>query len=198
MLKTDAMLKAGVIIGQVNCYEGKTDFIVTKDLENPIKVSVGEFFRANGYIKLKYDDLFEIELKSGDIDVKELHIEYEKYKNNCESLLKELEVSSIEEAKLNKEKLDNCNRSIKTYNDKISELLGEDRYETLKEKLAAFGDRSQVRSLDVIEGEMVRKRLGTTRDFPKTCHDGILDYSVCRGLLLSCYQYHALSIYLYR
>ncbi len=154
MLKTDAMLKAGVIIGQLNYYEGKTDLIVTKDLEDPIKVSVGESFRANGYIKLRCDDLFEIELKSGDIDVKELHLEYEEYKNNFESLLKELEVSSIEEAKLNKEKLDDYNRSIKTYNDKISELLGEDSYETLKEKLAAFGDLSQVRSLDVIEGEI--------------------------------------------
>lgn len=154
MLTTEAMLKAGVIIGQLNYYVGGSEIIVTKDLDDPIKVNVGEFFRANGYIKLECENVFELELKSGDIDFKELRSQYEEYKNNVESRLTKLDVTSIEEAKVNKESLDNLKRSMETYNNKISDLLGEDSYEALRKRLDEFGDLSQVRSFDIIEAEI--------------------------------------------
>ena len=154
MLKTEAMLKAGVIIGQLNYYGAGTDLIVTKDLEAPSKVEIGESFRANGYIKLECENIFEIELKSGDIDFKQLRLEYEEYKNNFEEILKKLDVISIEDAKLNKEKLDNLNRSIQTYSNQIKDLLGDDSYEALKNKIDELGDLSQVRNLEIIETEI--------------------------------------------
>ena len=154
MLKAEAMLKAGVIIGQLNYYEGKSEIIVIKDLDEPIKVNVGESFRANGYIKLECENLFELEFKSGDIDFKELRSQYEEYKNNVGSRLTKLGVTSIEEAKVNKEKLDAHNRSIDTYNNQIKDLLGEDSCEGLRKRIDEFGDLSQVRNIDIIEAEI--------------------------------------------
>lgn len=154
MLKTEAMLKAGVIIGQLNYYSGNTDIIITKDFDKPSKITLGETFYADGYIKLEVENLFEIELKSGDMDFKELRLKYEDYKNKYQSILTNLEVISIEEAKLNKERLDKLNRSLETYNEQVEGFLSNYTYEALKSKIDAFGDLSQVRSLDTIESEM--------------------------------------------
>lgn len=154
MLKTEAMLKAGVIIGQLNYYNGETDIIITKDLDKPSKINLGETFYADGYIKLEVENLFEIEFKSGDMDFKELRIKYEDYKNKYQSILENLEVVSIEEAKLNKERLDRLNRSLENYNEQVEGFLAGYTYEALKSKIDGYGDLSQVRSLDVIESEM--------------------------------------------
>ncbi|MDR7855130.1 AAA family ATPase [Tissierella sp.] len=179
MLTREAMLKAGVIIGQLNYYKGKSDLVVTKDLEEPIIVKPGETFRANGYIKLECEDLLEIELKSGDLDFKEIRLQYEEYKKNFQDILTRLGVKSIEEAKLNKERLDELKRSKDTYTNKINELLDGNSYESLKEKLASFGDLSQVRSLDIIEFEIkdIDKKKIEAISNKKVLEANILKYS---------------------
>lgn len=154
MNRTQAMIEAGIIIGQINYYNGESNIIITKDLDSPVEVNIGEKFKANGYIKLELDNIFEIELKSGDIDFKQLRDQYEAYKNNLESLLKRLNVASIEDAKWNKEKLEEFNRTVETINNQIDSLLEEESYNSLKDKIDAYGDLSHIRSMDEIEREI--------------------------------------------
>jgi exonuclease SbcC len=154
MRTTEAMLKAGVIIGQLNYFNGDADIVVTKDLDEPIKVKAGEDFTANGYMKIECDGLFELELKSGDMDFKELRSQYDTYKSIFESLLNKLGVVSLEEAKLNKEKLENLHKNIDFYNNQIDSFLGDNTYESLRKKVDSYGDINSVRNIECIEAEM--------------------------------------------
>lgn len=188
ILKTEAMLKAGVIIGQVNYYSGEKDITITKDLDIPSKVTVGESFKADGYIKLECENLFEIELKSGDIDFNELRQKYEGYKEKLESCLRELEVLTIEEAKLNKEKVDELYRSKEILNNQINQLLGDYSYESLKEKIDSFGDLTKVRNLEDIDAEIKNmdiKNIELISDkklLDNTIQNWTLDYKNLDGL----------------
>jgi exonuclease SbcC len=105
-------------------------------------------------MKLQSDSLIDIEIKTGNIDFDKIRIEYENYKKNYEDLLKTLKVKSLEEAKLNKEKLDGLNKTVETYIMQKNHYLGDLTYEELKEKIKEFGDLSQVRSTAAIESEM--------------------------------------------
>lgn len=154
MRTTEAMLKAGVIIGQLNYFNGDVDIVVTKDLDEPIKVKAGEDFTANGYMKIECDGLFELELKSGDMDFKELRSQYDTYKSIFESLLNKLGVVSLEEAKLNKEKLENLYKNIDFHNNQIDSFLGDNTYESLRKKVDSYGDINSVRNIECIEAEM--------------------------------------------
>lgn len=133
--------------------EGKK-LTVTKDLEEAREINAGDSFRANGFMKLKSEDLLEIEIKSGDIDFNEIRIKFENYKKNYEELLKTLEVKNLVEAKLNKEEIDRLNRALDSYNLQKDQYLGDLSYEELKEKIEEFGDLSLVRNTAIIEFDM--------------------------------------------
>ena len=154
MNRAEAMMKAGVIMAKLNYFPEGKKLVVTKDLEEPQQVNAGDSFSANGFMKLQSENLIEIEIKSGDIDFNEIRMKYENYKKNYEQLLKKLEVKNLEEAKLNKEKIDNLNRSLESCNLQKSQYLGELNYEELKDKIKEFGDLSLVRSTIIIESDM--------------------------------------------
>jgi exonuclease SbcC len=154
MNRAEAMMKAGVIMAKLNSFPEGKKLTVTKDLEEPAEVKAGDSFSANGFMKLQSDSLIDIEIKTGNIDFDKIRIEYENYKKNYEDLLKTLKVKSLEEAKLNKEKLDGLNKTVETYIMQKNHYLGDLTYEELKEKIKEFGDLSQVRSTAAIESEM--------------------------------------------
>jgi len=154
MTKAEAMMKAGVIMAKLNYFPEGKKLLVTKDLVEPQEVSAGDSFTAKGFMKLQSENLIEIEIKSGDIDFNEIRIQYENYNKNYEQLLKTLEVKNLEEAKLNKEKLDGLNRTLESYNLQKSQYLGDFSYEELKDRIKEFGDLSLVRNTAVIESDI--------------------------------------------
>lgn len=154
MINTESMLKAGVILGQLNHLKDDTELIITKDFEDPSKINMGDSFQANGYMKLEIENTIEIELRSGDIDFKDLKENYDEHKKNFESLLEKLEVKTLEEAKINKEKLEEETRLLERLKNQKDLFLAEDNYESLKEKLDSLGDLSQVREIDIIQKEI--------------------------------------------
>lgn len=156
MLTSEAKMKAGVMIGKLNRLPEGTSFLITKDLEEPVEISAGDSFKANGYVKLESTDLIEIELKSGDLDFSELRKQYMEYKTNLEDLLASLNAATVEEAKLNKERLDAQKRILDAYLLKVNEHLGGETLESLKQNTAGYGDLSQVRSLIEIDAEIKR------------------------------------------
>ena len=154
MLTTEAKMKAGVMIGKLNRLPDGTTFLITRDLEESVEISAGESFKANGYIKLESRDLIEIELKSGDLDFSELRKQYMEFKANLEALLASLKAASVEEAKLNKERLDAQKRILEAYIVKVNEHLNGETLESLEQRITGIGDLSQVRSLAEIEAEI--------------------------------------------
>jgi len=156
MLTSEAKMKAGVMIGKLNRLPKGTTFLITKDLEEPVEITAGESFKANGFIKLESKDLIEIELKSGDLDFSELRNQYMAFKATLEALLVSLKAATVEEAKLNLERLDAQKRILDAYLTKVNEQLNGETMESLKKKIAGFGDLSQVRSLTEIDAEIKR------------------------------------------
>lgn len=154
IITTEAKMKAGVMIGKVTCYSLNSNIIITKDLDEPEIINVEDNFKANGYIKIESENSFGIELKSGDMDFYELRNLYLHNKKNLELKLNALMVKSIEEAKLNKEKLDNLRRNLENLNKQILNILGEYNYDDLKKELESFGDLSQIRDIETIEAEI--------------------------------------------
>ena len=154
MLTSEAKMKAGVMIGKLNRLPEGASFLITKDLEEPVEISAGDSFKANGYIKLESRDMIEIELKSGDLDFSELRNQYMEYKTKLEDLLVSLNAATVEEAKLNKERLDAQKRILDAYLTKVSEQLYGETLESLEQRIAGFGDLSQVRSVAEVEAEI--------------------------------------------
>jgi len=155
MINAESMLKAGVILGQINYLKDDIQLIVTKDFQDPIIFKIGESFTSNGHLKLEIEGSIEIELRSGDMDFKQLNDNYNIYKKNVQLILGKLSVENIEQAKINKEKQDQYNRDIENLNNKRDLLLEDQEYEKIKDKLAQLGDLSLVRDLDLIENELI-------------------------------------------
>ena len=154
MNRAEAMMKAGVIMAKLNYFPEGKKLTVTKDLEEPAEVNAGDSFSAKGFMKLQSENLIEIEIKSGDIDFNEIRIQYENFKKNYEQLLKTLKAKNLEEAKLNKEKLDRLSRTLDSYNVQKNQYLGDISYEELKDKIKEFGDLSLIRNATIIESDM--------------------------------------------
>ncbi len=151
MLKTEAAMKAGVMLGNIN--SANKEIWVTRDLGEREKLNQGEDFNANGYIKIEYEGL-EIELRSGEFNFEELKDSYLKYKEEFEGLLKELNVASLEEAKLNRESVEALTRDGKSLSDQQKLLLGDDKYEELVERLKDLQDIEGARSEAEISKEI--------------------------------------------
>ncbi|TJX15903.1 hypothetical protein E9840_01745 [Tissierella creatinini] len=156
MLKTEAMLNAGVIIGQFNYFNGNNKLIITKGFGQPLELEEGQVFRGDGYVKLESQGLFELEIKSGDMDFKELRSRFEEYRKNIERLLKDLEVEDIEEAKLNRERLEALKASVENLKNQLGDLLGESTLQDLEERIESLGDLGDIRETEVIEEEVNR------------------------------------------
>lgn len=183
MTKTEAMINAGIIIGQLNYYKGETPLMVIKDLEDVVYIESGEEFKANGYVRLESKDLFQIELKTGEEDFNALRLDYEKYKKNHMEYLTKLGVSTIAEAEINKEKLEILNSKIKSYNDKIESLLGDYTYDELKEKITSYGDLATIRNLNTIESDincLIEKKLDKVSE-KRLCDKNISDWESIYG-----------------
>lgn len=154
LLKAEAMLHAGVIIGQFNYFKGKDKLMVTKGFDEPVELGECEIFCGDGYVKLEAEGIFELEIKSGDMDFNDLRSKFNEYKKNLEKIFEELEVKDIEEAKLNREKLQGLKRELDSLNSQLYDLLGELNVEEIKERIESLGDLGDVRDLGLIEGEI--------------------------------------------
>lgn len=154
MIKIEAMLDAGVIIGQFNYFNGDKKVIVTKGFDESFELTQGQVFRGDGYVKVEAEGLFELELKAGDLDFKDLRSKFEDYKERNQEILKDLEVKDINEAKGNRERFEKLKGSILGLKGQVDELLNGLTIEELEAKIEAIGDLGQVRDLEIIEAEI--------------------------------------------
>lgn len=189
MLTAEARMKAGKMFGKLHPFKEGLEIHVTKDLGDR-ELFVGETaFDADGYMKIEIENLFELELKSGDIDFNELRDQYKDCKGKLEIKLAGFEAGSIEAVKLMKERLDQLHRDLATIKNQTTNLLGEESLEGLMEKVKEIEGLGKTKSLNEIEIETKglndRKldQLSEKRMLEKVLREWTEDYTSAEELL---------------
>lgn len=149
ILEAKSKMEAATLLGKLT--STKVDGIfVTRGLEKRETVTCGVEFSASGYLKVEVEDVFELEVKAGEIDFEELKKKYTEAKKEFEEILKSLDVSDLSEAKANYQVVKKLDNNIKVVLEKNKGLLGERDLEALK-AIAKEGEPLRASSIEEIE-----------------------------------------------
>ena len=154
IIKVEAIINSNEMIGKLNKIESDKELWITKDFGEKVKINLGEAFKANKFIKIQYDDVFELELQIGDTDIADLTKKYNDCKDEFQDLLNNLNVASLEDAKLKKSKITKLINEKSSLEKQINLVLGDQKYDELKQKLETLKDITSTRSIEDIEKEL--------------------------------------------
>src|SRR5699024_4980216 len=93
LLTLETTMEAGKMIGVLKQSSDKTVYL-KKGLEESQILELNTEFEANGLINITYEDEFELEIKTGEIDFDEISNKYKRLKEEEEKLLKDLNINS--------------------------------------------------------------------------------------------------------
>src|SRR5699024_6343012 len=93
LLTLETTMKAGKMIGVLKQTSDKPVYL-KKGLEESQILELNTEFEANGLINITYEDEFELEIKTGEIDFDEISNKYKRLKEEQEKLLKDLNINS--------------------------------------------------------------------------------------------------------
>ncbi len=153
ILTLDATMKASKIIGTLKKSSDRPAYIY-RNLEDKEELEENISFEANGLVKIIYDDEFEMEIQTGDIDFEELIKEEVAKKDSLGNLLNKLKIKSTEEGKLNLEKIKVLDNDRKFYQNQIALILNNGTKEQLQDELNKLGEIKVSRTIEEIEKEL--------------------------------------------
>lgn len=153
----ETTMKAGKMIGILKKSNNK-DIYISKDFEKEEKLEVNSEFYANGLVNIRYADEFEIQIKTGEIDFEELNRKSIALKEEYNQRLEELNVESLEKAKVNLAKIEELEGEIRELDNKLSYILEYNRKEELEKEFNNMKDIKEVRALDEIEKDLNKIR----------------------------------------
>ena len=139
LLTLDTTMKAGVMIGELKKSTDDSVWVV-KDLGEKSILEVNEEFKANGLISIICGDRFELEVRTGEFDFKEIKNKHDIYKSQKQQKLEHLKISTIEEGKLKLEKINNLINDKNTLSKQIDTILEGCNIEDLKEEIKLLED----------------------------------------------------------
>lgn len=154
ILKVETAMSAGVMIGKLTKLDLDGQVYITKDLDEKKPLQVDSEFTANGFIKIQYEDKFQLEIKTGELDFEELKNSYDNYKEEHSRILEGLSITTLEEGKLNREKLNKLSLDSKALNKEIAIYLGEFTLEELVEKIKEVEKVADSRDIIEIEKDL--------------------------------------------
>ena len=154
ILTVETTMSAGIMIGKLTAFDLNGDIYITKDLDEKRLLEKDSEFRANGFINIQYEDKFQLEIKTGELDFEELKQKYDELQKNHKELLANLNIKSLEEGKLNKEKIDNLISDEKDLTKEKNIHLGEISLEQLIHKIDQMEDVVSSRERIEIENDM--------------------------------------------
>lgn len=152
ILTCETSMAAGKIIGKL-VKAGKS-VNITRDFEEKEVLALNEEFTANGLVRIEYEDDFEIEIKTGQIDFEELKKTYNNLTKEYKEKLDSLNIKDIESAKLNLEDIKRKENQVNLKRNEIKILLGENMEEDLIEKIEELKDIDSSLNLKDIEGSL--------------------------------------------
>lgn len=153
ILTKETEIKAGKIIALVKKSKSENIFISKDFLENE-KIKVDETFEANGIININYNNEFEIEIKTGELDFEELSKNYKILVEEFKEKLKSLDIDSISDARKDYESRKNKKLELKSLEENISILIGEEILEDLEKELFNLKDINTSLNIDEINKEL--------------------------------------------
>ncbi len=154
LLRLDTSMKASKMLARL-VKEGQGQVYIKRDLGAPEVLEAHESFEANGIINISYRDEFEIEIKTGDIDFEDLNKEYKRAGREHEELLEKLDIRSLEEGKLNFEKIKTIKEKEKSLKTKKEYILADISIVDLKKAIEELSHIRVFRQLEEI-GELLK------------------------------------------
>ena len=143
-------MRASKMLGKLRG-TSEREVYVSCDFGEKELLKADESFEANGVINISSFDGFEVEIKTGDIDFEDLNNKYISALKDQESLLKELQIETIEEGKLKLEKIKTLNDEKKSLEKEVQYILEADTIEKIEEEIKELKEVNVSRSLDEIE-----------------------------------------------
>lgn len=150
ILTAETAIKAGKMQGTI-LNSGKSIWI-TKDFDEKQEYNSGQF-SANGYLKIETEGI-AIEIQSGEFDFNELKQSLLIAQSQLNDKLVSLQITTIEEGKLFKEKTEKLAREIEALDKELKSLLDGQKYGELKFRLEELEQVKIEKSLDEIEKEL--------------------------------------------
>lgn len=149
ILTCETSMAAGKIIGKL--IKSSRPVSITRDFEEREILDIAEEFTANGLVKIEYENEFQLEIKTGQIDFEELKKTYNNLTKDYKKKLEDLKIKDIESAKLNLQDIKRKENQLDLKKNEKNILLGEDSEEELISKLEALEDISSSLNLEDIE-----------------------------------------------
>lgn len=153
IMKCETTMQAGKMIGILKKSTNKPVYVV-KDFGEKTILDTDVEFEANGLIKISYADEFEMEIKTGEIDFEELIQRHKALNEDHKNLLSTLKISSIEEGKLNIEKIRTKENEKTSLENQVKMVLDEKTIEEMEDELKTLDNIKVYRDIDEIEDEL--------------------------------------------
>lgn len=150
--ESKAALKASRMKAKINFSEAQ-EIKVKSGIEAERSAAAGEIIEADGYIRIKTDQI-DIEIESAEIDFPKLKQEFEENQQEFRALKNKLEVADLAEARQKLTELNNLKRNIEQKENRIEEILAADTIEALKAQLNQLKDLETARKLETINFEL--------------------------------------------
>jgi len=150
--ESKASLKASKLKAKIN-FSAAEEIKIISGVESEKSASEGEIIEADGYIRIKTDQI-DIEIESAEIDFPNLKQEFEENQQEFIDLKNKLGVNSLTEAREKLTELNDLKRKIEEKENKIEEDLGADKIEDLEAKLNKLKNIDTARKLETITYEL--------------------------------------------
>lgn len=150
--ESKASLKASRLKAKIN-FSAAKEIKIMSGVEAEKNVSEGEIIEADGYIRIKTDQI-DIEIESAEIDFPKLKQEFEENQKEFKDLKNKLNVEDLNEARQKLSELNDLQRNIEEKKNKIEELLDSDEIEDLKAKLNRLKNVETARDFETINFEL--------------------------------------------
>lgn len=146
-------MKASKMMGTIKL-SGDKPLLLSRDLEEEEEVAGDMNFQANALISLSYGDEFQVEIRTGDMDFKQIKESYKTLEDDYAGRLKELRIGSLEEGETNLKSIEEKKREIKSSGRDLEMLLDGRTREDLKEDLSKLKEVESARTYEEIEEEL--------------------------------------------
>ncbi len=150
--ESKASLKASKLRAKIN-FAAAEEIKIISGVETEKSAVEGEIIEADGYLRIKTDQI-DIEIESAEIDFPKLKQEFEENQQEFTELKNKLEVNSLTEARNKLIELNDLKRKIKEKENKVEEILAEDKIKDLESDLSSLKMIDSARSLEVITYEL--------------------------------------------